>query len=447
MRVLLLLVAAAAVSTLGYPLRGANSELDAALSQSPALLSVVTKLREGTPAERILELLDSIIERLEDGQTSDAEAYQATHEHCENEAESFRREFNSAQTHVKEAEHGISTARQTIEAKEAQMAALAKEVEEAEKRIGKAEETLSSAEALHKKSLETYERNRNQVAEAKRVVQAILAHLQGAQVEATSFVELEAHLRRAGLHKDADEVKSLAPDSDVSVADAASELQEKMEREARALLGDQEEAESLVHSATGVAAADEGTASSALVHSATGAAAEVPAMVEHPEAQHIVDLVMRLLSRLEEAEAREEKQQEEAARTYREFADKIEAEMKKHSEAKEAALDKKREAAGAKAHAEASLDTFRGTVTEAQKAFDEAKASLESAEGVCESYAKEYEARTEDRRADIEAAKTIRTLVKEKLHGIMMKLQHIMDATGAAAEGFVTDDADYEAAE
>lgn len=319
------------------------------------------------------------------------------------------------------------------------MSALSKEVEEAEKRIAGAEQTLGSAEALHKKSLETYERNRNQVAEAKRVVESILAHLQGAEVEATSFVELEQHLRRAGLHKDADEVKSLAPAEEMSVEEAASRLQEQMDREAHALLADQEEAEALVHSATGVAAADEGR-----VLGATGGAA--PSMVEHPEAQHIVDLVMRLLKRLEEAEAREEEQQQEAARTYREFADKIEAEIKKHSEAKQAALDKKREAAGAKAHAEASLDTFRGSVAEAEKAFDEAKESLESAENVCESYGKEFEARTEDRRANIEAAKTIRTLVKEKLHGIMMKLQHLMGATGGA-EGFVTDDSDYEAAE
>lgn len=265
---------------------------------------------------------------------------------------------------------------------------------------------------MHESSVATYEKNRNHIVEAKHVVQAILSHVHtGEQAPAASFLEVGSRLRKLGMHEDADALE------------ASSEVQQ-----VAALFKEFQEPAST--GATGAASSEAAAAPAA------PEIADPSGLVKHDEAQRIVDLVMHLLHRLEEAEKREEEQRKASADKYTAFAEKLQADVDAARKQQEVALEHKRAAQQAIAHAKASLEKHTAAQQEAAAAVADSQQSFDSAEAVCHAYRKEHETRSADRLADVETAKTIRTLVQQKFNRIEEQLQQyvqqVASATGSA---------------
>lgn len=136
----ILCAALALGSAAAFELRGSVPALDAAQEQSPALLSVMTEIKAGSPAERIVQLLDSVIKSLERAQEVDASEFKKTNADCEQSAGHYRREFTSARKELQGVRDSVATAKQTVQAKEAQISALNDEILSADKAAHKIQE-------------------------------------------------------------------------------------------------------------------------------------------------------------------------------------------------------------------------------------------------------------------------------------------------------------------
>lgn len=182
-----------------------------------------------------------------------------------------------------------------------------------------AAQALEAAESLHKQGLEQHRHSLHQIEEAEALVNSILGQLQhsaGAQA-AASFIQLDEHLTAAGLHAERTELQltlggamSKEELQAMSLLQAGSfephtaeELEAEVEREARELV------EQAARGATG--AAEHPVAAPAAAPHAASADVDV-------DAGRIVELVTRLLHRLQAAREREEASAHEAARTFEE---------------------------------------------------------------------------------------------------------------------------------
>lgn len=437
-----------------FELRGSVPALDAAQEQSPALLSVMTEIKAGSPADRIVQLLDSVIGSLEKAQEVDAAEFKKTNADCEQSAGRYRREFTSASKELQGVRDSVATAKQTVQAKKAQISALNDEILSANQAAHKIQEVrrgsglptvpvpgapltrvpgprpralpqqnLDQARTTFQSSAAAYRKNRNHIAEAKSMVQAILKQLSsGADAKPAegALLQLSAHLSKAGLHEDAKKAAALEP----SVEDKASSLEAEMEDRAKELLGDvsgSEEVEAEVK---------------AMATGATGAAGmdDTP-VTSNAEAQRMIDLVTHLLNRLHENEQRQIEEQKEAEASYQKLTSKMQASLARANERKNDAMEKRREAQQALDKALAVKAKHSDTVDDAATAAKHAEAAYNKDEALCRSYRRQFESRTKDREADIETAKTLRTLVREKLNSIRDKLEQAVAPASTGAEG------------
>lgn len=383
----------AACHTGSASLRGSRMELYSALDSHPTLLSISERIRDGTPADRVLQLLEKLINDMYKEHLEDQHAFVKYGEQCAEEVQQHEHQVAAVQHQMGEAEAALERASHKIAAATEEVQVAAKRAAAEQGEVARLHELLEDEGATHNAALGQFRSNQEQALQALHLVEAVLAHLAvstPSSATETSLLELDSNLAALGFAS----MRSMAGRARRAVVNAAAHVQ-------AGVSGEEEEGEHLDKT--------------------------------HELTLKIVDMVLHLKQRLEKAHAHEVRAMEDSVRAYNRLAEEIKGKIAKHAHAHSLAVQARKDAEHAIEQARASRAMQQAALSAAHQHLEEVSVVAHHARAACESYAKEYVVRHEARVQDMRAAQAVHNLIREKQNAVKAQLAELAHEVDTAA--------------
>lgn len=408
-------------------LRGSREELEQRLRASPVLLEVARAVEGGSPAEKVLAMLDKMLDDIRAAQEKDSADFDELKGKCGRDAAELSGVLHGHAAAHGAAERAISESGSEIDFAHKQMKEHMLQAEDELREVEKLERDLHREAAAFSEAEQEFEHSDSVYVDVEHAIDAIMAHLEAAgstvtEESSTALLEVASKLRRAGAHEPADlaEEAARAQEAEDYANAKLRSLEEELEQEGAVVADHASEAAEVDGSFGDEFAAElasEEEESEAGATGATGAVGDITLQ--------IVDTVLSLRNMVHEQREQHRRKFDESRKAYDQLRDGLIERRRLHENVRAAALRARDEAEGRmhaaqlrRSRARSELETHAANVEKAQR---DAKA----AEDMCVSYAREFQERRENRAKDMEAAAEVQRLIMEKEAELRKKLEEL----------------------